>query len=247
MLTLFGTQGSGSAAVEAALDIAGIAYRCVDAASWKPSPGLEELKAIYPLAQIPTLVLDDGSVHERERGDPDPSRPGPSAERPARERAESRRAQQIRGLVYIAANCYAGIGILDFPERWYPEPDAEVKAKMQARGKARMHELWQVFADQFPATPWLSGDRLGALDILAAVGLEMERCAHGAGRIAARLQRAARAHRGRATHRRRSGPGTVPKKGLRRPRSGRLVGHARFSACAERAATRRGSTGRRRR
>ena len=40
---------------------------------------------------------------------------------------------------------------------------------MQARGKARMHELWQVFADQFPATPWLSGDRLGALDILAAV------------------------------------------------------------------------------
>jgi len=39
---------------------------------------------------------------------------------------------------------------------------------MQARGRARLHELWQIFADQFPAQPWLSGERLGALDILAA-------------------------------------------------------------------------------
>jgi GST-like protein len=31
-----------------------------------------------------------------------------------------------------------------------------------------LHELWQIFADQFPARPWLSGERLGALDILAA-------------------------------------------------------------------------------
>ena len=39
---------------------------------------------------------------------------------------------------------------------------------MAGRGRARLHELWDVFADQFPATPWLSGERLGALDILAA-------------------------------------------------------------------------------
>ena len=62
MLVLYGTQGSGSAAAEAALDIAGLDYRKVDAASWKESPGLEELKRVNPLAQIPTLVLDDGSV-----------------------------------------------------------------------------------------------------------------------------------------------------------------------------------------
>ena len=62
MLVLYGTQGSGSAAAEVALDIAGLDYRKVDAASWKESPGLEELKRVNPLAQIPTLVLDDGSV-----------------------------------------------------------------------------------------------------------------------------------------------------------------------------------------
>jgi GST-like protein len=167
MLVLYGTQGSGSAAVEVALDIAGTAYRKVDAASWHESPGLDELRRVNPLAQIPTLVLDDGSVLTEvaailvHLGLTQPQS-GLLAADPAR------RAQQIRGLVYIAANCYAGIGILDYPDRWYPDPDESVKKAMQARGRARLHELWEIFADQFPATPWLSGERLGALDILAA-------------------------------------------------------------------------------
>lgn len=167
MLTLYGTQGSGSASTEAALEIAGLAYRRVDAASWKPSTGLDELERVNPIAQIPTLVLEDGSVLGESAaimihlglahpgsgllaGDP------------------GRRAQQIRGLVFIAANCYAAIGILDYPDRWYPDPDEAVRQAMQTRGRARLHELWQIFADQFAATPWLSGERLGALDILAA-------------------------------------------------------------------------------
>ena len=167
MLVLYGSQGSGSAAAEVALDIAGVDYRKVDAASWQPSAGLEELKRINPLAQIPTLVLEDGSVLSEvaailiHLGLVRPESGLLSAE-------PSRRAQQIRGLVYIAANCYAGIGILDYPERWYLDPDDAAKKAMQARGRARLHELWEIFADEFQATPWLSGDRLGALDILAA-------------------------------------------------------------------------------
>jgi GST-like protein len=167
VLTLYGTQGSGSAAIESALAIAGLEARIVDAASWQPSPGLDELKRINPLAQIPTLVLDDGSVLSESAAIllhlglacPDSGLVA---------RAPAERAQQIRGLVYIAANCYAAIGILDYPDRWYPDPDDAVKQAMQGRGRARLHELWQIFADQFPARPWLSGERLGALDLLAA-------------------------------------------------------------------------------
>jgi GST-like protein len=167
MLTLYGTTGSGSAAVEAALAVAGLEARLVDAASWQESPGLEALKKVNPLAQIPTLVLDDGSVLSESAavlvhlGLVRPES-GLLATDP------SMRAQQVRGLVYVAANCYAGIGILDYPDRWYPDPDDAVRQAMQARGRARLHELWQIFADQFPARPWLSGERLGALDILAA-------------------------------------------------------------------------------
>jgi GST-like protein len=167
MLTLYGTRGSGSAAVEAALAVAGLDAKLVDAASWQESPGLEALKKVNPLAQIPTLVLDDGSILSESAailihlGLVQPESDLLASEPAAR-------AQQIRGLVYIAANCYAGIGILDYPERWYPDPDEAARQAMQARGRARLHELWQIFADQFPARPWLSGERLGALDILAA-------------------------------------------------------------------------------
>ncbi len=167
MLTLYGAKGSGSASTEAALEIAGLAYRTVEAASWQPSTGLDELKRVNPIAQIPTLVLDDGSILSESAailihlglGHPESGLVAGET---------SRRAQQIRGLVYVAANCYAGIGILDYPDRWYPEPDDAVKQAMQTRGRARLHELWQIFADQFPADPWLSGEHPGALDILAA-------------------------------------------------------------------------------
>jgi len=167
VLTLYGTKGSGSAAIEAALAIAGIAHRQVDAASWQASAGLDELRRINPVAQIPTLVGDDGSVMTEsaailvDLGLRHPESGLLSA-------LPRERAQQLRGLAYIAANCYAGIGILDYPDRWYPDPDDTVKKAMQQRGRARLHELWDLFADQFPASPWLSGERLGALDILAA-------------------------------------------------------------------------------
>ncbi len=168
MLTLYGSKGSGSAAVEAALAVAGLDYATVDAASWKgQSLGLEALRRVNPLAQIPTLVLEDGSALSESAAilihlgltRPESGLLASDA---------SLRAQQLRGLVYIAANCYAGIGILDYPNRWYPDPDEATKKKMEQRGRARLHELWDLFADQFPARPWLSGTQVGALDILAA-------------------------------------------------------------------------------
>ncbi|HTT13876.1 MAG TPA: hypothetical protein VMG60_23660 [Burkholderiaceae bacterium] len=59
MLTLYGARGSGAAAVEAALVIAGVGYRQVEGATWSPGPGFDELKRINPLGQIPTLVLEE--------------------------------------------------------------------------------------------------------------------------------------------------------------------------------------------
>ncbi len=168
MYTLYGAQGSGVAAIEAALELAGLPWESVDAASWASGPGLDRLRTVNPLAQVPTLVFDDGSVMTEsaailiELGLRHPASGLLSTE-------PSQRAQQIRGLVYIGANCYAGIGILDYPDRWYPEPDEETKKLMQRRGRDRLWELWTIFADTFPATPWLSGARIGALDILASV------------------------------------------------------------------------------
>jgi GST-like protein len=166
--TLFGSKGSGSAAVEAALTLAGIAFRSVDAASWEPGPGLTELKQVNPLAQIPTLVLPDGSVMTESAA----ILIHLGLAHPASDLLpmdEMQRAQVMRGLVYVAANCYAAIGVIDYPERWCSEADDDDKKRIRAGTTARLHHLWDVFADTFPARPFLTGERLGALDILAAV------------------------------------------------------------------------------
>jgi GST-like protein len=168
MYTLFGTKGSGSAAAEAALTLAAVEFRSVDAASWEPGPGRDELARVNPLCQIPTLVLPDKSVLTEsaailiQLGLAHPA----SGLLPA---GATDRAQAIRGLVYVAANCYAAIGIIDYPERWCTEADKETNQRIQAGSRQRLHYLWEVFADTFPARPFLGGQRIGALDLLAAV------------------------------------------------------------------------------
>jgi GST-like protein len=104
MYTLYGKQGSGSAAVEAALVVAREPFRIVETASWAKNDAYADLLRVNPLGQVPTLVDDDdnaisesaailmhlGTVH------PDSKLlPGKMAQR----------AQVVRGLVFIAANC----------------------------------------------------------------------------------------------------------------------------------------------
>lgn len=168
MMVLYGTKGSGAAAIDAALRMTGAPYRVVDAASWEPGLGLEALRKVNPLAQVPTLVLDDGVVMSEsaailaclgERYPQSGLLPGDPAAR----------AQSLRGLVYIAANTYACIGFIDYPERAVPDADDALKERIRAGTRARLHTLWDTFADTFPASPFLAGARVGALDLLACV------------------------------------------------------------------------------
>jgi len=168
MMVLYGTKGSGAAAIDAALRMTGAPYRVVDAASWQPGPGLDELRKVNPLAQVPTLVLPEGGAMSESAailaclGERYPQ----SGLMPTDPAA---RAQSLRGLVYIAANCYACIGVIDFPERVVPDADDALKERIRAGARMRLHALWDTFADTFPAAPFLAGARVGALDLLACV------------------------------------------------------------------------------
>lgn len=166
--TLYGYDGSGSAAVEAALQLAGVPFSLVKAATWDPKSELEALRRVNPLQQIPTLVADDGTVLTEsaailiELGLRFPA----SGLLPAEPAA---RARTIRGLVYVAANCYAMIGIIDYPPRVLADA-SEAEAKRVVSGsKARLHALWAQFADQFAPAPFLGGAAPDALDLLVAV------------------------------------------------------------------------------
>lgn len=170
MYTLYGKKGSGSASTQAALEIVGAPYRVVETASWEPNEAFHELLKANPLGQIPTLVLADGSALSESAailihlGSVHPEAGLLPRDAPAR-------AQAIRGLVFIAANCYSAISIIDFPERWCADADNDdaVKERIRAGTRARLHRHWEMFADLFPARPYLGGEQLGALDLLAAV------------------------------------------------------------------------------
>lgn len=170
MYTLYGKKGSGSASTQAALEIVGAPYRIVETASWDTNAAFVELLKVNPLGQIPTLVLDDGSALSESAAilihlaDAHPA----SGLLP---REPSARAQAIRGLVFVAANCYAAIGVIDFPERWCADADDDetVKERIRAGTRVRLHRHWETFADLFPARPFLGGAQPGALDLLAAV------------------------------------------------------------------------------
>ena len=115
MHILYGATGSGSAAIEAALTLCDLPYRVVNAATWEPASALAELAQANPLQQIPTLVLPEGGAVLTESaailihlGLAVPA----SGLLPA---APLARGQAIRGLVFIAANCYAAIGVIDYP------------------------------------------------------------------------------------------------------------------------------------
>ncbi|MDU8606396.1 glutathione S-transferase [Pseudomonas syringae group sp. 247E2] len=168
MYTLFGTEGSGSAAIEIALWRCSVPFTLFRACAWEEGPGKEALRRVNPLLQVPTLVLADGTVltesaailiHlglEHHESGLLPSKP-------------ALRAQALRALVYIAANCYAPIGIIDYPQRWLSGSDETQATLLETGTRARLHENWETFADLFANAGFWRCDDPGAVEILACI------------------------------------------------------------------------------
>ena len=166
--TLYGSRGSGSAAIEIALAACKQPFEHVTASSWEPESAQRALARLNPMRQIPTLVLPDRSVLTESaailihlglvhRG---------SGLLP---QAGAARGQALRGLVFIAANCYSAISIGDYPERWTTATSKPALDKMRQGARRQLHRHWEVFADTFGGAPYLAGQAPGALDFLAAV------------------------------------------------------------------------------
>lgn len=168
MHTLYGSKGSGSAAIEMALQFAGISFKTIEAASWEKTASSKELETLNPLNQIPVLVLPDGSILTESAailihlGLSYPL----SGLLPVE---SSLRSQSIRGLVFIAANCYSAIGIIDYPERWIIETKGSLEESVRKGALQRLHKNWDIFADMFPNSDFLGGEMPNVLDFLAVV------------------------------------------------------------------------------
>ena len=167
-LTLYGSFGSGSAAVEMALRAASVRYKIVRASSWEPDSQYADLLAVNPLGQIPTLRLQDGTVLSESAAilihlglTHTDAGLLPSS--------SSARAIAIRGLVYIAANCYSAVSVSDHPERWTAATSAYSVDRVRAGARRQLHRAWEVFADQFGSNAEFQGGNPGCLAFLSVI------------------------------------------------------------------------------
>ncbi|WP_053132295.1 glutathione S-transferase N-terminal domain-containing protein [Pseudomonas sp. MIACH] len=164
MYTLYGIDESGSCMIEIALQRCAVPWRRTDAASWADGEGSDELARINPLKQVPTLVTPDGQVLTESAA----ILIHLGLEFPGAHLLSGDRAQIIRGLVYIAANCYSAIGIIDYPQRWLGNAEEAVQAQLVTGTRRHLHQAWVVFAEQFSGQLFAPNGAPNALGIMAA-------------------------------------------------------------------------------
>ncbi|MFV3075270.1 glutathione S-transferase [Niveispirillum fermenti] len=139
--TLYGAPGCGSAVVEAAFTLTGEGYDYVEAEPWTPSAGVEALRAVNPLVQIPTLVLPGGAVMTESVAillwlmERHPGVLGPGPDDPAR-------PSFLRWLVYLPAAIYPMYTVGDFADRWVTGATAAAELKQATIDRTLF--CWQV-------------------------------------------------------------------------------------------------------
>ena len=161
--TLWGRPGWGSALVEAQLDWYGLpfAYETVGDL-FKDPDAKARLQKVNPLAQVPTLVMPDGSIMSESAAitlllaDVTGSEqlvPGPGA---------PERQKFLRWLVFLVANIYPTFTYADDPARFVAVNAA--RDPFRAAADAYAQRLWRQVESEAGA-PWFLGERFSALDI----------------------------------------------------------------------------------
>lgn len=153
-MQLYGVRGWGSAIAEGVLALAGRPYEFVDVTGFdSPGPTRDRLMLLNPLAQVPTLLLDDGTVLTETAAMALYFLPLPAD-----------RVHYLRLLTWLVANVYPTFTYGDYPARWTPSAPAELVASTDAYRE----KLYLWLEDQV-AAPYALGSELTALDIYIAV------------------------------------------------------------------------------
>lgn len=165
--TLWGRPGWGSALVEAQLDWYGLPFTYEKVGDLFKDPDAKtRLQKVNPLAQVPTLVMPDGSVMSESAAitllladvtGSDSLVPGPGA---------PERAKFLRWLVFLVANIYPTFTYADDPARFVSVNAA--RDPFRAATDAYAQRLWRQ-VESAAGAPWFLGERFSALDIYIGV------------------------------------------------------------------------------
>ncbi len=160
---IHGAPGSGSGIVEAACAEIGADYEARDLDARNDEHRGAQYAAINPQRKLPTLELEDGEIvtesvaivltldeRHREAGLLPP--PGSKA-----------RAQALRWMLFVAAEMYPMIEIIDYPARFAPE--GQPAEALRARAEAILHERWRVLEASVAGTPYCLASGFCATDL----------------------------------------------------------------------------------
>ena len=160
---LYGRPGWGSAIVEAQLVWYGLPFAVEPVGDLLREPETrKKLEAINPLAQLPTLVMPDGTVMSESAAitllladitAAESLVPGPGA---------PERAKFLRWLIFIVANIYPTFTYADDPARFVSVNAA--RDPFRAATDAYAQRLWRQVESEAGA-PWFLGERFSALDV----------------------------------------------------------------------------------
>ena len=164
---LWGRAGWGSSLVEAQLAWYGLPFTFEPVGDLFKSPDARtNLEKVNPLAQVPTLVLPDGTVMSESAaitllladitGQDSLVPKGDAAER----------AAFLRWLVFIVVNIYPTFTYADDPARFVSVNAA--RDPFRAATDAYAQRLWRQ-VETAARTPWFLGERFSALDIYVSV------------------------------------------------------------------------------
>ena len=166
-IELYGCRGCGSAVVEALLERAGVQFAYHEVKPSKPGPAIDALKAVNPLAQLPTLKLADGTGMSESAAIIVMLADSYPAARILPAVGDPRRALALRWIVFIAGNMYPAISVVDFPERWVKSQAA--RAELKDGAVERLKVYWTLLEQALKPAPYLLGSEMTALDIYAAM------------------------------------------------------------------------------
>lgn len=167
MLTIFGCKGCGSVVIEVACELLGEPYEVREVEPWTPGPALDALRAQNPLAQVPTVVLDDGTVMTEsaaillwlfDRHPQSSFAPAPG---------DAKRPVFLRWLVFFVASIYPMYTVGDFPARWVKDEVAQKQLKEASI--QRTLDCWRILEQSLSPAAFLLGDELSILDVYAAM------------------------------------------------------------------------------
>ncbi len=166
-MLLYAAKGCGSALAEIALDWAGVRYDT----EWMTFEQVgarshDALLAANPLHQVPTLVLDEGTVLTESAAIVlwlDEQYPQAGLLPP---RGSAERVHALRWMLYLVTTLYPTFSYGDFPQRYLADETAQ--RALVSGTKSRRREYWRQ-VDEAAMAPWFCGAQPSMLDAYIAL------------------------------------------------------------------------------